>query len=160
MFKIISYNLGFPGGSEVKASAWNAGDLGLISGLGRSPGEGNGNPLQYSFLENPMDGGAWWATVHGVAKSQTQLSYFTFTFHFLWVGDGQGSLMCCSPWGCKELDMTEQLNWTETLQNFIFIVKIVSFIEYAQILTCFISHHSLNFFWNHFPSSSRLKKFP
>ena len=45
-------------------------------------GEGNGNPLQYSCLENPMDGGAWWATVHGVSKSQTRLSDFTFTFHF------------------------------------------------------------------------------
>ena len=63
--------LGFPGGSEVKASACNAGDLGSIPGLGRSPGEGNGNPLQYSCLENPKDGGALWATVHGVAKSQT-----------------------------------------------------------------------------------------
>ena len=52
---------GFSGGSEVKASACNAGDLGLIPGLGRSPGEGNGNPLQYSCLENPMDRGAWWA---------------------------------------------------------------------------------------------------
>ena len=50
---------GFPGGSEVKASAWNAGDLGSIPGSGKSPGEGNGNPLQYSSLENPMDGGAW-----------------------------------------------------------------------------------------------------
>ena len=50
---------GFPGGSEVKASAWNAGDPGLIPGSGRSPGEGNGNPLQYSCLENPMEGGAW-----------------------------------------------------------------------------------------------------
>ena len=50
---------GFPGGSEVKASAWNAGDLGLIPGLGRSLREGNGNPLQYSCLENPMEGGAW-----------------------------------------------------------------------------------------------------
>ena len=49
----------FPGGSEVKASASNAGDPGLIPGLGRSPGEGNGNPLQYSWLENPMDGEAW-----------------------------------------------------------------------------------------------------
>ena len=48
-----------PGGSEVKASAWNAGDLGSIPGSGRSPGEGNGNPLQYSCLENPMEGGAW-----------------------------------------------------------------------------------------------------
>ena len=74
--------MGFPGGSEVKVSACNAGDLGSIPGSGGSPGEGNGNPLQYSCLENPMDGGAWWATVHGVAKSWTQLSDFTFTFHF------------------------------------------------------------------------------
>ena len=56
---------------KVKASACNAGDLGSIPGSGRSPGEGNGNPLQYSCLENPMDVGAWGATVHGVAKSQT-----------------------------------------------------------------------------------------
>ena len=65
----------FPGGSEVKASACNAGDVGLIPGSGRSPGEGNGN--QYSWLENPMDEGAWRATVHGVTKSQTWLSDFT-----------------------------------------------------------------------------------
>ena len=52
-------------------SACNARDMSSIPGSGRSPGEGNGNPLQYSCLENPMDGGAWWATVHGVAKSQT-----------------------------------------------------------------------------------------
>ena len=58
-------------------SACNAGDLGLIPGSGRSPGEGNDNPFQYSCLENPMDRGAWW--VHGVAKSQTRLSDFTFT---------------------------------------------------------------------------------
>ena len=64
----------FPGDSKVKASAHNVGDLGSIPGLGRSPGEGNSNPLQYSCLENPMDGGAWWATVHGVAKSRTRLS--------------------------------------------------------------------------------------
>ena len=63
--------LGFPGGSDGKASAYDAGDPGSIPGWGRSPGEGNGNPLQYSCLENPMDGGAWWATVHGVAKSRT-----------------------------------------------------------------------------------------
>ena len=56
---------GFPGGAEVKASACNVGDLGSIPGSGRSPGEGNGTPLQYSCLENPMDGGALWATVHG-----------------------------------------------------------------------------------------------
>ena len=56
------------GGSEVKASASNARDLGLIPGLGRSPGDGNGNPLQYACLENPMDRGAWWAAVYGVAQ--------------------------------------------------------------------------------------------
>ena len=61
----------FPGSSDGKASACNAGDLGSIPGSGRSPEERNGNPLQYSCLENPMDGGAWQATVHGVAKSQT-----------------------------------------------------------------------------------------
>ena len=60
-----------PFSSDGKASACNAGDLGSIPGSGRSPGEGNGNPLQYSCLENPMDGGAWGATVHRVAKSQT-----------------------------------------------------------------------------------------
>ena len=75
----MSYDslLSFPGGSEFKVSACNAVDLGLISGSGRSPGEGNGNPLQYSCLENPMDGGAWWATVHGLANSRTQLRDFT-----------------------------------------------------------------------------------
>ena len=61
--------MGFPGGSDGKESAYNAGDLGLIPGSGRSPGEGIGYPLQYSCLENSMDKGAWWATVHGVAKS-------------------------------------------------------------------------------------------
>ena len=65
------YSLGFPDGSEVKASASNAGDPASIPGSGRSPGEGNGTPLQYSCLENPMDGEAWWATVHGVAESDT-----------------------------------------------------------------------------------------
>ena len=69
----------FPGGSDGKASAYNAGDLGLIPGIGRSPGEGNGNPLQYSCLENPMDGGTWQATVHGVTKSRTRLSDIYFT---------------------------------------------------------------------------------
>ena len=62
---------GFPGGSDGKSSACNVGDLGSIPGLGRSPGEGNGNPLQYSCLENSMDGGAWWAAIHGVTKSWT-----------------------------------------------------------------------------------------
>jgi hypothetical protein len=114
------YNLsdrGFPGGSDGKAFAYKAGDPGLISRLGRSPGEGNGNPLQCSCLENPMDGGVWWATVHVVAKSRTRLTDFTFIFS-PWVGkmswrrkwqptpvflpgkcSGQRSLASYTPWG-------------------------------------------------------------
>ena len=82
---------GFPSGSEGKASACNAGDPASIPGLGRSPGEGNGNPLQYSCLENPMDRGAWRATVHRATKSWARLSDFTF-FHlsrdstYTWIG--------------------------------------------------------------------------
>ena len=71
---ILTYNTGFIyslGASLAKNLPANAGDTGSISGPGRSPGEGNGNSLQYSCLENPMDGGAWWAAVHGVARSQT-----------------------------------------------------------------------------------------
>ena len=70
---IIQYH-GLPCGSDGRESACSAGDLGSIPRSGISPGEGNGNPLQYTCLENPMDRGAWWATVHGVAKSQTRLS--------------------------------------------------------------------------------------
>ena len=65
---------GFPGGSVSKESACSAGDPGLIPGLGRSPGGGNGNPLQHSSLENPMDRGAWQVTVHGVTKGRMGLS--------------------------------------------------------------------------------------
>ena len=81
-------------------------------------GEGNGTPLQYSCLENPMDGGAWWAAVHGVAKSRTRLSGFTFTFHFhalekemathssvlAWRIPGMGSVVGCRLWGRTESD--------------------------------------------------------
>ena len=84
-------------------------------------GEGNGTPLQYCCLENPMDGGAWWAAVHGVAKSRTRLSDFTFTFHFpalekemathssvlAWRIQGRGSLVGCRLWGRTESDTTE-----------------------------------------------------
>ena len=63
---IVKSSLDFPGGSDGKESAYDAGDLISVPGSGRSPGEGNGNPLQYCCLENPMDGGAWWAAVHGV----------------------------------------------------------------------------------------------
>ena len=84
-------------------------------------GEGNDNPLQYSCLENPMDGGAWWAAVHGVAKSQTRLGNFPFTFHFhalekemaihssvlAWRIPGTGNLVGCPLWGRTESDMTK-----------------------------------------------------
>ena len=78
----------FPGGSDGKEFACNAGDLGLIAGLGRSPGEGNGNPLPYSYLENSMDRRAWWATVHGVTKSQTRLSNSCYPLMCLYLDMG------------------------------------------------------------------------
>ena len=88
--------------------------------LNKTVGEGNGTPLQYSCLENPMDGGAWWAAVHGVDKSRARLSNFPFTFHFpalekemathssvlAWRIPGTGSLVGCRLWGCTELDTT------------------------------------------------------
>ena len=94
---------------------------GIIFKYIRMSREGNGTPLQYSCLETPMDGGAWWATVHGVATSRTQLSDFTFTFHFHalekeWQptpvflpgeSQGWGSLVGCHLWGHTELDTTE-----------------------------------------------------
>ena len=74
---------------------WTTKEFPLTSDLG---GEGNGTPLQYSCLENPMDGGAWWAAVNGVAKSRTRLSDFTFTFHFSLscIGEGNGNPLQCS----------------------------------------------------------------
>ena len=103
--------MGFLSGSVVKNPP----------GLGRSSGEGTGDPLQYSCLETPMDRGAWWAAVHGVAKSRTRLSNFTFTSHLMhwrrkWQptpvflpGQSQrwGSLVGCRLWGCTELDTTD-----------------------------------------------------
>ena len=74
IYVLVYTVLGFSGGSEVKVSVCNTGDPGSIPGLGRSPGEGNGNPLQYPCPENLMDRGTWWITVHGVAKSRARLS--------------------------------------------------------------------------------------
>ena len=74
---------GFPAGSVGKESACNSGDPGLIPGSGRSPAGGDGNSLQYSCLKNSTDRGAWWATVHGIAKSRTRLSDFIFSFQLL-----------------------------------------------------------------------------
>ena len=129
----------FPGGSDGKESVYNAGDLGLIPGLGRSPGEGNDNPLQYYCLENPMNGGArkplafpfslfllntracdWSPCTRLVLFLHRQLltedGWMASPTQWTWVwansrgGEGQGSLACCSPWGRKEWDTTEQLN--------------------------------------------------
>ena len=97
-----------------KASAYNAGDLGSIPGSGRSPGEGNGNPFQYSCLENPMDQGTWWATVHRVAKSRTRLSDFTFTFKANKVYQGSKSF-----W--RVWTQTELLKGWSWLDKFLFI---------------------------------------
>ena len=72
--------LGFPGGSDGKESPCSAGDPAWIPGLGKFSGEGNSNPLQYSYLENPTDGGGGWATVHGVANSWTRLSGITHSY--------------------------------------------------------------------------------
>ena len=79
----LLFLLGFPGGSDGKASVCNLGHLGSIPGLGRSSGEGNGNPLQYSCLENPMDRRAWQATVHGVARAGQDLANHHH-HHFYW----------------------------------------------------------------------------
>ena len=83
LWNIYSFNIylvpALPGGRVAKNPPANTGDVGSIPGLGRSPGTGNGNPLLYSCLENQMDRGAWWATVHRVAKSRTRLSSHTHT---------------------------------------------------------------------------------
>ena len=113
------YERDFPGSQWLRLCTPNAGDRGLIPGKGTS-GEGNSTLLQYSHLENNMDGGAWWAAVHGVAKSQTQLNDFTFTFPFMhwrrkWQptpvflpgeSQGRGSLVG-RLWGRTESDTTE-----------------------------------------------------
>ena len=80
---ILSKLPGFPGGSDGKESSCKAGDVDLIPGLGRSPGEGNGSPLQYSCLENSMDRGAWQATVHGVTYTLNVLSKLTSSICFV-----------------------------------------------------------------------------
>ena len=95
---------------EVCASLFGGGQKDLV-------GEGDGTPLQYTFLANPMNGGAWWAAVHGVAKSRTRLSNFTFAFHFhaskeiathsSGESQGRGSLVGCCLWGRTESDTTE-----------------------------------------------------
>ena len=77
VLNFVSSHMGFSGGPGVKNPSANAGDAGLNPGSGRSPGEGNGNPLRYSSLGNPMDRGAWWATVPGVANESDTNSIFS-----------------------------------------------------------------------------------
>ena len=111
---------GFHGGSDGKESACSAADSGLIPGSGRSPGEGNDNPLQYSCLENPMDWGAWWATVHGIIRVRHDLASKPPPFigsidteaPILWPPDAKSQLIRNDPdtgkvWGQEEKGMTE-----------------------------------------------------
>ena len=124
---------GFPGGSEGKESAYSAGDLCSIPGLGRSPGEGNGNPLQYSCLKNPMDRGAWqatyspqgqaslvahtvknppamwdtWAQSLGWEDALEEEGMATHSSILAWRTHGDRCLVGYSPWGCRESDTTE-----------------------------------------------------
>ena len=126
--------MGLPGGSEGKAFACSAGDLGLIPGSGRSPGEGNGNPLQYSCLESPKNGGAWWATVHGVPKSRTQLSDFAFTkvnSEGLQLKPGRLLFVCCST---VDLSYSISFRCTAMCFSYIYIFRFFSVTGYYQIL--------------------------
>ena len=105
--------------------------VGKLRSLGWKGGEGNGNPLQYPCLENPMDGGAQWAEVHGVARSRTRLSDFTLFFHFhalekemathssvlAWRIPGRESLLGCCLWGHTESDMTEATQQQQQQQD-------------------------------------------
>ena len=86
----------FPVGPEVKASACSSGDPGSIPEWGRSPGEGNGSPLQCSCLGNPMEEGVWWATVHGGAKSRTRLSDFTYAVSWGFPGGSDSKESACN----------------------------------------------------------------
>ena len=105
-----SYYLSLPGGSEVKASVLQCRRPGFDPWVGKIPWRRKCNPLQYSCLENPMEGGAWWATVHGVAKSQSQLSDFTFTFLSIFLSPCV-SLSRSSPFLTKmSLDLGRTLN--------------------------------------------------
>ena len=121
-FAIIT--VGFCCSSGDEESTCDVGDLGSIPGSGRSPRERNGNPLQYSCLENLMDGGAWWATVHGVAKSRTRLSDFTFNLKICLFGCysllpaqtlwGHGPLFTCVPLTYKDTFMYWRRKWQPT----------------------------------------------
>ena len=113
---------GFPGVSDSKESACNAGDPGLIPGLGRSPGEGNGNPLQHPCLGNPMDRGAWWATVHGLQRVRHDWVTNNFTFfHKLLRGSHNQIGFVYSDWPSCGRDLGQHLEQgTETEWKLLF----------------------------------------
>ena len=96
---------GFPGGSVIKHPPAQAGDVGLIPGSGRSPREGNGNPLQYSCLDNPVDRGAWRAAVHGVTQSRTRLKQFSM---HACIGEGNGNPL---QYSCLEIPRDKGAWW-------------------------------------------------
>ena len=101
----------------VKVSAYNVGDPGSIPGMGRSPGEVKGNPLQYSCLENPMDRGAWWATVHGVRKSLTGLSNFIFTSTFTFMPQLSKNFISCFSTSIGERTIDHITLWRRFLNS-------------------------------------------
>ena len=112
-FLFTSYlSTDFPGGWDGKESAFKSGDLGSIPVLGRSPGEGNGNPPQYSCLGNFMDWGAWWAAVHGFAKRWTQLSNWYFHTSYF---KGLGSFKDSQPWCYWTFESNDYLFWRALL---------------------------------------------
>ena len=118
-----------PGGSDSKESACNVGQLGSIPGSRRSLGEGNGNPLQYSCLENPMDRGAWRATVHGVTKSWTQLSdYHTHTFYSV-----RTRVHLWEPHPLSWLSLPAWRNLIQDLQSSLITISLCSFPPYTLL---------------------------
>ena len=147
--------MGFPDGSEGKASTCNAGNPSSIPGLGRSLGEGNSNPLQYSCLENPMDRGAWWATVHGVAKSRTRLSDITFFLSFLscfwkFKVEDIATILLNGPQMkiymiCFMLDSIKKVNVFSG--DFLYII-IRNLCQYASLLLCLPGRPQLNLIIN------------
>ena len=134
------YYVAFPCGSDSKESACSVGDPGSIPGLGGSPGEGNGYPLQYSCLENPMDRGAWRATIHGVSNSQTRL---TLSLSYCRLGHS----FCSSVAYCNERDkrgnkeltchVTKFWNWSSSLPSLLppsLLLSIPSLFAYSRVL--------------------------